>query len=374
MPILRSAILAAKQCVERAWATLRTLVGSIILAFAYDRPQTPLAIDPRRGEYLALILSRLKDWLGNVARIPSGLMFGVLLGLLFFGSVSVASLVEGAFLFSSKTTVTFIKDVAAPVHFGLLNPLVIVLILKYYERLSGIFANLERYVDLTEDQKSHLIRRIQSLYQRKWVVFSAILLLLGSVAGVFFFFYFRHRAPVSYYIFVNGVFSVSGVLTYIWATVITYFIAVAGLKSVTTIFAMRAAFAYPIRYQTLHSDGRAGLGEIGNLLTHLVLVITFVGLTISMFFISDILHLKDVTTFRVLTASVVYVAVAPFLVIVPLWHIHLKMKAAKNDCLTMLASRYRSNSLEAITAFYAAAKELPEWPIRMAGVPTLAGC
>lgn len=318
-------------------------------------------VNPTKGDPLASLFSLAKKGLAR-APIPQDLALGISVALLFFGSVSIASFVEGVFLFSSRVTVTFVEDVAAPVLLSVLDPLVIIFIIKYYERLSDIFTNVERYVLVPESQKSLLVCRIQAVYGQKPVILCSAALFVLSLITVFF--YFRYTSMVSYFFFVNGLFSASGVLLFIWTTLTIYFISAAALKAVLTIFALRVMFTYPLRYQEMHSDGVAGIGAIGRMIVHLSWLIVVVALIISILVLADSIHLESISTFRVMATNIPYVVLAPLLPLAPLIYAHSKMKAQKIELISKLAGESGARTLDSITAFYAVMDNLPEWPIK----------
>lgn len=386
--------------VRKTWSYLCRCIRVSIASVTriWRRPQSPFSFDPRKGDPLILLLTRVHGWLNN-----NWVSLFLLLGFLFFGSVFIAALIEGVHFRSATTNATFIKDAAAPAHFALLNPLAMVVIVRYYRRLTGVLVGVQNFVNITDDMKDQLLRAIQASYECKWITSGALVLSIIGVAG---FFLLRHSSPASFYIFLDGhppgehwdVFthvSASGWLTFVWATLITYIIVVITLKTLVTIWFGWAYRGYPLKYNWSHSDGCAGLGEIGGLLVHLAGIIVIVGAIISMFWVSDALYPNDLFrfrfleqfvlfrfleqfaffrfvdqfgTFRVLTSSFLYILLAPVLFFIPLMYFHGGMRSRKQEILDQIAARQEADNTDPILPFLAASKQLPEWPIPKTGI------
>lgn len=331
-----------------------------------------MAFDPIKGDRITLYFVRAREWLGE----NGSLKLGVLLFLLFFGSVSLISSFEGLFFRSSSSDakVTFIKDIAAPVQFGLLNPLVIVLILIHYRHLTEILRGVDKFVDVDQSQKNALIARMQGRYASKWTLLVAALISILGTAMVFF---IRSKTDNPYY-FVNGWLSFSGMLTGIWGILVTYVIAVWAIKNFITVTVLRETFVYPIKYQVLHTDRQAGLGEIGTLFTSLAGITFIAGLTLSMFLVPILLHSHDSTASRTnillgLPYIFPYLILPLFAYLISVWDIHLKMKAGKEDILRRIATNQSMDNCKAISDFYALSKQLPEWPVNVSTIVTSIG-
>jgi hypothetical protein len=293
---------------------------------------------------------------------------------LFFGTVAIAAGIEGVFMNSHLTRVTFMGDIAAPMQFGILNPLVLVLILKHYEVLSGIFQRLDDIVIVIEQRKrAQIVRAAQTRYSQKWILGVACFF---AVIGTIIFFVIRRHTDRPYY-FLGDSISVSGLLTGIWGTLITYVILTWAIKSALTVQTFRSLFSYPIRYRILDLDGRAGLGEVGRYFTFFALIILTAGLTLS-FFLVPLRSFWRVHTFEGIKYALYGVPyLAPFLIAgisvycLLLYEVHSKMVAAKEEVLSRIASDVDQTNSKAIVDFHSLAKELPDWPTPRIAISTV---
>lgn len=292
------------------------------------------------------------------------------LGILFFGTVALASLFEGTFIVSYEVKITFVKDIAAPINFALLTPLAIVLIAKLYDRMSWILNSPDTYLSVDSDRKEEVLRITRDLYEHKSILMGTVMIGFGSIAAVTLFYASRHSLEPSYFIFSNRILSVAGLLSFIWATLITYYIAILGLKATLMVVALRRMFnQHPVRYEATHPDRHAGQGEVGEFLVHLNWTMVMIGFTVAVLAISDMVNLQFITTFRTMAAIATYVSVVPSLVLVPTFVVHHRMADAKYALLAELNANTRSDDAGSILNFTQVAKELPEWPSSPGIVP-----
>jgi hypothetical protein len=334
------------------------------------------AVTPSSGDIVILYLGKIKQTLQRkLPWIDGYVTLGLLLALVFFGSTCLVSILEAIWL--GKPLDAFIKDIAAPIHFGLLNPLALVLILIYYELLSNVLRNVHATVVVEETDKSRFdgeTINIIRLYSHRSIW---LLSLVVSVAGTGVFFYWRSQKNIPYY-FADRPFSYSGLVTGMWAVLVTYAITVWTLKSWISVRLLHHIFSRGIRYRLNHADGRGGLDHVGALFTNMASIIVVVGLTLSMFWLPLLLKAKaNLSLFDApLPAVLAFISLYLFFMTLipygaPLWLIHQNMKERKGDALREFAPQAGARDIKSLQEFYRFAEELPEWPIRMITVSTL---
>lgn len=331
--------------------------------------------NPNKGDPIVQILQWMQSSFARVMPVWLSLvLLAVALGIVFFGTVAAAAFFQGVFINADPGKVTFIRDIAAPIQFGVLNPLVLVLILKHYELLSETFRRLDDIVIIGEqEKKDQIVREAQALYSKKWIIVLAAFL---ATIGTSVFFAIRKNTDNPYY-FIGDYISVSGILTWVWGALITYVILVWVLKCGLTVRTFKSLFSYPIKYKILHLDGHAGMGKVGRYFTFLALIILIAGLTLSLFLV-PLRNNWGVSKFEGLK-NILYGTyyLVPFLIIgvsvywLLIQEIHVKMVTAKEEVLSGIASRLDQSNLKAITDFHLLAKGLPEWPTPRIAVSTV---
>ena len=329
-------------------------------------PREITKFNPSEGDPIVQILQWVQSLFARVMPVWLSLvLLTVVLGIVFFGTVAITAFFEGVFFSQTRTKVPFIGDIAAPIQFGILNPLVLVLILKHYELLSETFRRLDDIVVIGEqEKKDQIVQGAQALYSKKWIVVLAACL---AAMGTSVFFAYRKNTDNPYY-FIDGYISVSGILTWIWGALVTCVIMVWVLKCGLTVRTFKSLFSYPIKYKILHLDGHAGMGEVGRYFMLLAYIVLIVGITQSLFLV-PLRNTWEVSKFEGLK-NILYGTyyLVPFLIIgvsvywLLIQEIHVKMVAAKEEVLSGIASRLDQSNLKAISDFHTLAKELPEWP------------
>ena len=336
-------------------------------------PTNVLKFNPNEADPVVELLQLLKKSLS--ARVPEpfcSILLAVILTLLLFGTVAVAALAQGIFT-------NFRDDIAAPIQFGLLNPLTIVLVLLYYRQVETVFNAAQEYVDIPDVELSKLKSWMQGWYQ------SRVLLLLSgfsALMGTSGFFYVRYSVEGAYYfgcypipcMRIGGLLTISGLLTFMWGALVTYIVVVWGCKNIITVLGFLRLFTFSMNYQPLHTDARAGLGKVGSLFSLVGFIVLIVGITLVVFLVPLIKSQPQTAILWGVPYGLPYLILPLLLYVFSIYAIHRKMIEGKKEFLEQLvAKEFSSAGSRGILDYYKLIKELPEWPLSFQGVLPIVG-
>lgn len=316
-------------------------------------------------EFLQLVKKFLST---RVPEAFSSFLIFVVLALLCCGTVALVA-------YNGSILKDFRDDVAAPIQFGFLNPLSVVLILRYYKQVPTVFDTALEYVTIPQDE----LDKLKSTMQRRYAS-RALLLVSGCLAfvGTVGFFAIRYALGGAYY-FDNGCVTSAGALTFVWGLLGTYIIVTWGFKNIVTVLGFLELFTFKIKYNPFHPDARAGIGRIGNLFSWIGVIVLIVGITLVAFLVPIVKTSSNrpsgISTIVLGIPYLLPYLIIPLLVyLFSIYVIHRKMVEGKQDYLQKLVKEeFNLAGSKGILDYYKVMKELPEWPLGFQGVITIVG-
>jgi hypothetical protein len=348
--------------------------------------ETNVSITPLRKEPVERFLFVIKDSLINRYPWLNGYIVLTSLGsVVLFGSTLFVSVAE-SYILRNDSLAVFIGDIAAPIHFSILNPLALTLIVLYHESISEFIMSQSGLLSIGNGVLDSELRQIITLYNSKLINLASICIALVATIGFFYWrlyngvpYYFQSLCKGPPYQLYPCVISFSGIVTGFWGFLVTYAIVVWTCRSWITIVLIGTLSKHEIRYEATHPDMKAGFGKFGSIISHTGIMIVVIGITISLFWIPFLLMGLNGKGLNVSDMLFIFIGIAIYVVasllftyLMPLWQVHTSMTRARAIMLERLMSLHEARgNPNLLEQFYGVASNLPSWPIQIVNLSTI---
>jgi hypothetical protein len=301
--------------------------------------------------------------------------------ILMFGLAASAAWFEDTLWTSSNSRGAegFLNDFSTVIDFVLLDPLIVLLVVMFHDRidqalsrpevLNGGSETRQQRTAIAESWIGYVGHPVWSIIAAVWTPFVMIL-------------HVRDRLSLgdSYAGFEGTLVTVTGAMVWLGTSIVVYLVSLGLLKGlVYTVGLWQLGLSPGIRFDITNPDGAGGARLLVRpiLTFHWFLIVC--GTIVVLFVVHDWYYFDNLWTFRIAISSFFYVVFFPSLFLIPLFVMHGYMTAFRRDFLTRLAARLPvpsrkgptsapvrakdSTRLEDWLAWRDLAKQFPTWPL-----------
>jgi hypothetical protein len=307
---------------------------------------------------------------------PRLVLFGGSAALM-FGLAAAAAWAEGVLWTSShpRGAQGFLNDFSTVLDFALLNPLLVMLVVMFHDRVDKALSRPEAF-----DRRSRTAAQRMAV-AKEWVramghpapsVVAAAWTLIVMALHI------RDRLSLgpSYAGFEGTPLTVTGAIVWVGTSIVVYLVSLGLLKGLLyTVALWRLGLDPRIRFDITNPDGVGGARLLVRPIWTFHWFLIVCGTIVVLFVAHDWYYYGDLWTFRIAVSSFFYVIFFPSLFLIPLFVMHGYMAAFRRAFLTSLAARLPPSdrlggeagkgpeALEGWLAWRDLARQFPTWPL-----------